>query len=396
MLTFSLKKIFTLILAIFIGTAVFHAQTAKKTKGVGNKSKAASEETSAPPETTTAITNNKPKNKKKVVVVLNFDDASLTADNQKRAMGRQIAVLISNEFARRGDFDVIERDSIDKVIKEQDSSYDSRNDPRLAAQIGKNWSASSVVVGTITEYTITTKRTVVLGIGKATTSAKVGLAVRLVNVNTGEIQDSVAVNGSENKSDTINPYAVSSTDMTEDLRTSLLTSAANKAIVDAVNKLEKLIDKSNRTTDPNQPVAASASTSAQTEEKKSGGMFGKLNPFSKKSKKEETSAQSAPQNIKVADSAPPAASAATPGKVIAVMTGKIVLKGAFTGAKVGTKLNVYRVLKEHFDPDNPKIVAFTETEEVAVIEILEIQPGGISAKILSGTAIKAGDLVKLP
>lgn len=392
MLKFSLKEIFKITLAVFIGTTILYAQTPKKTKGVGTKSKAASEQASAP-ETTAAVVDTKPKSKKKVVVVLNFDDASLTAENQKRAMGRQIAVLISNEFARRGDFDVIERDSIDKVIKEQDGSYDSRNDPKLAAQIGRNWSASSVVVGTITEYTITTKRTVILGVGKITTTAKVGLAVRLVNVNTGEIQDSVSVNGSENKSDNINPYSVTSTDMTEDLRTSLLTSAANKAIVDSVNKLEKLIDKSSRPADPNQPAVTAPAP--QQEEKKQGGMFGKINPFGKKSKKEESS-PSAPQNSKLADPAPSAAVTATPGKVIAVMTGKIVLKGTFSGAKVGTKLNVYRVVKEHLDPDNPKIVAFTETEEVGIIEILEIQPGGISAKIVSGTGIKTGDLVKLP
>lgn len=390
MIKFSINNIFTIFLLVILSTAALFAQTTKKTKGAGNKSNTSEKDL----ETTPIEDKSKPK--KKVVVILSFDDASLTKANQKIDMGRQIAVLISNEFAARGDFEVIERASIDRVISEQDASYDSRRDPKLASQISKVWSASSVVIGTITEYTITSKTSNYFGVMKRTTTAKVGLAVRLVDVNTGQVQDSANINGKKEKSDTVVGGIGEVTDVTEDLKTQLLTEAAEIATKEAVIKLAKLIDK-NSLGGGNPNPAANVSASSVTEEKKSGSTFSKFNPFGKKNKDkvEKTTSQPAPQPTTV--SAPePVVAAATPGKVIAVTPNKIILKGTFANAKVGTKLVVYRVIKEYPDPDNPKIIAFTDTEDVATIEILDIQPSGISAKIITGKEIKSGDLVKLP
>lgn len=376
------------ILVIITGMLFAQNTNTTKTKGVGNKTTNVKD--SKPTDTPTVPDTNK--TKKRVIVVLNFDDASLSSQYQKREMGRQLAILLSNEFATKGDFEVIERANIDKVIAEQDTSYDSRRDPKLAAQISKVWSATSVVIGSVTEYTVTTKRVSVLGIGKITTTAKVGLAVRLVNVNTGAVQDSVTVTGTKDSTETINPYSVSTTDKDEEFKTSLLTEAANKAVADSVKKLEKLIDKS-ETGDSGVVSTTPASSLDKPKEEKKGG-FGLSNPFKKKPKEEKTVSQPAAQTTTLAATTPIVT--ATPGKIIAVTPNKLILKGTFANAKAGTKLVVYRVIKEHLDPDNPKIVAFVETEEVATIEIIEIQPSGISAKVITGKEVKSGDLVKMP
>lgn len=384
MLKFSLKKISLVSFIIILCASSLFAQSTKKTKGAGNKSNV---------DLTTQNSNessNKEKNsvpKKRVVVVLHFDDASLTPDFKKKEMGRQMAILLSNEFAGRGDFNVIERAAIDKVIETQDKSYDSRFDPKLAAKIGKNWSAGIVVLGTITEYTITSN-TLNYGFGKRkNTTAKVGLAVRLVDVNTGQVQDSVNTNGKREKNDDVIAGVGNQNELSEDLRTQMLTEAAEAACRDAVNKLVKLIDKNNQ--------SISAKDSDSTDEKK-GGFFGKVNPFKKSKNESGSSLTNSKQEQTVTEKAAVNLPVSTPGKIIVGGTGKIILKGSFTGAKVGTQLLVYRIVKEIPDPDNPKIIAFTETEDVAKIEITEIQENGIAAKIISGSGIKAGDLVKLP
>lgn len=387
----TIKKSITISVFLMTFSLILFAQTTEKERGMETKS------SNAKTQSAGSTTGGNTKPKKRVVVVLNFDDASLTKENQKIEMGRQIAIKISNEFATRGDFEVVERANIDQIIKEQDTSYDSRRDPKLAAKISQLMSASSVVIGSITEYTMTSKTSSVLGVMTRTITAKVGLAVRLVDVNTGQVQDSVTVNGKQEKKERIiGGLGGEMTDLSEDLKTQLLTEAAEFATKDAVNKLEKLIDKNARASagaDVGQSSTSSTKPAEEKEKERSG--LSKLNPFGRNKDKKETTSS----NPQPAPPPPPVSTVtapATPGKIIAVLSDKIILSGVFQNAKVGTQLLVYRVIKEHPDPDNPKIIAFVETADVAKIEIIEIQPNGISAKVISGSGLKTGDLVKLP
>lgn len=103
--------------------------------------------------------------RQKRVAVLNFDDISNGA-----LAGNELSDEFSLQLGKIGRFDIIERQRVSDLFREQDFDP-QRLDASTAAQIGKMLGAHGVIMGKVTEYR----------------RGKVGLNVKLVVVETGEI-----------------------------------------------------------------------------------------------------------------------------------------------------------------------------------------------------------------
>ncbi|MEO0117317.1 MAG: CsgG/HfaB family protein [candidate division WOR-3 bacterium] len=99
-------------------------------------------------------------------------------------IGKKAAEEMSLQIGKIGKFDIVERERIEELWQEQDLDK-KRIDENTTVEIGKMFGAHGVVFGTIREY----KRN------------KVGLAVRLVSVETGRIiwQASDVIKGSDRR-----------------------------------------------------------------------------------------------------------------------------------------------------------------------------------------------------
>lgn len=156
---------------------------------------------------------------KKRVAVMNFEYgtvstyvAQIFGTNQD--IGKGIADMLVDRLVNDGQYSVIERKALDKLITEQNFSNSDRADPSSAARIGKLLGVDAIVIGSITEFGRDDKKTNlggfgaaagrfgVGGIGKSEAKAVVQITARLVNVETGEILASVQGRGESKRSGT--------------------------------------------------------------------------------------------------------------------------------------------------------------------------------------------------
>lgn len=143
---------------------------------------------------------------KKRVAVLNFDYGTvqtaveaLFGTNQD--VGKGISDMLVNQLVNSGNYVVVERSAIDKVLAEQNFSNSYRADPATAAKIGRLLGVNDIIVGSITQFgrddqtrTIgggaiggLTGRFGIGGVQRRKAKAVVGLSARIVDVDTGQI-----------------------------------------------------------------------------------------------------------------------------------------------------------------------------------------------------------------
>jgi len=128
-------------------------------------------------------------------------------------IGKGISDLLISQLLDGGQFRLIERSALDKIIKEQNFSNSDRADAATAAKIGGLLGVDDIIVGDITTFGNDDKH-VGAGGGGGTWYGKGGLGAlgvnknktiveitaRIVNVNTGEILASVKGHGEVQKS----------------------------------------------------------------------------------------------------------------------------------------------------------------------------------------------------
>jgi curli biogenesis system outer membrane secretion channel CsgG len=114
-------------------------------------------------------------------------------------IGKGIADLLVTDLVKDGNYSIIERKALDKIMTEQNFSNSNRADPLSAAKLGKLLGVDAILVGSITQFGNETKKTNlggsggnwggfgIGGIGHSNSKANVGISARLVNVDTGEI-----------------------------------------------------------------------------------------------------------------------------------------------------------------------------------------------------------------
>jgi curli biogenesis system outer membrane secretion channel CsgG len=124
---------------------------------------------------------------KKRIAVINFEDRSGYGHN----IGRGVADMLVTSLVESDKFIVIERAELDEILKEQGLGQTGLVTPQSAAKVGQLLGLQRIITGSITEFG--SKQDKVGGgiggfnIGVSTTTARVAVDMRIVNVNTGEI-----------------------------------------------------------------------------------------------------------------------------------------------------------------------------------------------------------------
>lgn len=124
---------------------------------------------------------------KKRIAIINFEDRSGYGHN----IGRGVADMLVTSLVESDKFIVIERAELDELLKEQGLGQTGLVTPQSAAKVGQLLGLQRIITGSITEFG--SKQSKVGGgiggfnLGVSTTTARVVVDLRIINVNTGEI-----------------------------------------------------------------------------------------------------------------------------------------------------------------------------------------------------------------
>lgn len=152
---------------------------------------------------------------KKLVAVLDFDYGTVRTAVQAyfgsdQDVGKGISLLLEQKLVQDGKYRVIDRNSMDKILKEQNFSNSDRVDPTSAAKIGRILGVSAIITGSITQFGRDDKhigtggggyglgRFGLGGIGKNESKAVVNVTAKIIDINTAEIL-AVATGSGESK-----------------------------------------------------------------------------------------------------------------------------------------------------------------------------------------------------
>ena len=116
-------------------------------------------------------------------------------------VGRGIRDLMVEKFVKSGQFSVIERAALDKVLAEQNFSNSDRANPASAAQLGKLLGVDGIVIGSVTQFGRDDQTRKVGGGGfgnfgrkyglggvkQSNAKAVVAITARIIDTNTAEI-----------------------------------------------------------------------------------------------------------------------------------------------------------------------------------------------------------------
>jgi len=174
----------------------------------------------AAPQSAPAAQPAAPSGPKKRVAVLNFDYATVMTEvaavfGTNQDVGKGISDLLVTKLVQDGQYSVIERNAIDKILNEQNFANSDRVDPSSAAKIGRILGVDAVIMGTITQFGRDDKNTSI-GAGAASVTRKfgiggfssknskavVGVTARLVDTSTAEILAAVTGTGESKRSGT--------------------------------------------------------------------------------------------------------------------------------------------------------------------------------------------------
>lgn len=159
---------------------------------------------------------------KKRIGVVSFYNASQVSDY---AMGRGMSDILIAELVQNKNYEVVERDRLDAILKEQVRGASGIIDEKSAAQIGKLLGLDYLITGTIVEAGVEQDL--------FTTRAKVVISVRMIDAQTGAIIFADQTVGRKSAS-----FQGSST--TPRLDPSTYTSAARRAIEEIAFKINQI------------------------------------------------------------------------------------------------------------------------------------------------------------
>lgn len=145
----------------------------------------------------------KPLEARYVVAVPNFEvrsgnvkigeaDLSKEGGSFYKELGSGVADVFVTEAFRSEQFRITERAELDKVINEQNLASSGRVDSATAAEVGRITGAELIVLGSLSEFGITTtggggKVLGVFGGSTETVTARVTVDIRIVDADTAEI-----------------------------------------------------------------------------------------------------------------------------------------------------------------------------------------------------------------
>jgi curli biogenesis system outer membrane secretion channel CsgG len=141
---------------------------------------------------------------KKLVAVLDFDYGTVRSAVQAyfgtdQDVGKGISLLLEQKLVQDAKYRVIDRNSMDKILKEQNFSNSDRVDATTAAKIGRILGVSAIITGSITQFGRDDEhiglggggyglgKYGLGGIGKSDSKAVVNVTAKLIDINTAEI-----------------------------------------------------------------------------------------------------------------------------------------------------------------------------------------------------------------
>jgi curli biogenesis system outer membrane secretion channel CsgG len=183
---------------------------------------------------------------KKRVAVFNFEDKT---EHRWRwwtgqPVGEGMADMLTTELVQSGKYRVIERQQVEKLMKEQNLGMSGAVTAQSAAKVGQLLGVELAIFGAVTEFGhkkgssgINLKKKG-FGVGLSSSSATVGIDVRFVNTNTGEIIAAENVRKEETKRGlglSTNAFAFKNKN---DFDESVVGKATRKAIKEIMKKLD--------------------------------------------------------------------------------------------------------------------------------------------------------------
>lgn len=127
------------------------------------------------------------------VAVMPFDDGSIEHWWGKDwDVGKGVADELLTELFKLNTFRLVEREQIERIIKEQDFGQKGRVDTRTAAKIGKILGVQYFIMGKVTEFSTDSQSGAIAlkgyNLGVKTNTARVAIDARLVDTKTAEIK----------------------------------------------------------------------------------------------------------------------------------------------------------------------------------------------------------------
>jgi len=270
-------------------------------------------------------------------------------------VGKGITNLLVTGLVKDGNFSVIERQVMDKILAEQNFSNSNRADPNSAAKIGKLLGVDAIIVGTITEFGNETKKTNLGGgggnwggfglggVGHSNSKANVAITARIINIDTGEIMAVADGTGQSSRSSNSmlggggnwHGFGGGNADFGSSNFQQTIIGEATKA---AVDQLATNLDS---------------------------------------------------QSAKV-----PVRTIVVEGVVAAVDSGQVILNvGTKAGIKVGDQFNVLRITREIKDPTTGAVLRRLTTT-VGVVKATDVDDVSAICTPVSGSDFKVGDTIK--
>ena len=144
---------------------------------------------------------------KKRVAVFSFTDKSGHSYHwwTGQPVGEGMADMLVTELVKTGKFSVMERQEMEQILSEQAMGMSGIVTPETAAQAGKVLGVELAIFGSVTEFGYTESsiggalKKQGFGLGISSTKATVGVDVRFVNTETGEIMNAESVRKEESK-----------------------------------------------------------------------------------------------------------------------------------------------------------------------------------------------------
>lgn len=130
---------------------------------------------------------------KKRIAVFVFEDKTDKSWRwwNNKGVGDGVSDMLTTALVKSGNYRVMERAEIDRILNEQDFGQSGRVTQQSAAKIGQVLGVEIAVIGSVSEFGYKKGETggaiKGLGIGVSNQQAVVGVDVRMVNTNTGEI-----------------------------------------------------------------------------------------------------------------------------------------------------------------------------------------------------------------
>ena len=294
------------------------------------------------------------------VAIVDFDYATVQSGisaifGTNVDVGKGVADLLLTYLVKDGNYSVIERAQLDRILKEQNFSNSDRADATSAARIGKLLGVDAIIVGSITQFGNDTKtsgiggiggiggRVGIGGVGRKESKAVVGLTARIVSVDTAEVL-AVAEGKGESKRTSASltggggvfrGFGGGNVNFgSSDFQNTIL----GEAVREAVEKMSGEV------------ISGRSRVGVRT---------------------------------------------VTVQGLVAAVIGKqvIVNVGSRAGVKVGDQLSVERSGQEVKDPATGKVI-YRATTPVGVLRVVSVEPDSAVADIVSGSGFLVKDLVK--